>query len=293
MDQSRQVRLWSFLAFAAVGSTLLTMLAIGDARGGATCPDPSCGDPCVDNADCNCDSTQEMSGCIESTGAGGVCLENADGMNNSLCVCNPGFNPPNCASGACCFPDGSCNGVGQGTCENADGVYQGDGTSCTGVNCPVQCGFATSPECNGECPPGQVCVAGLAGLAVARTVDGCECIPEPTQTPTGTPTDTPTATPTDTASVTPTDTPGMMGAPCEDTSDCEPGLFCADGVCCNDPCTGELERCDLPGQEGTCTPITSVAPVASRGGLIAIVVLLLTVGVFAVVRRRSQPIRTE
>ncbi|GIW42491.1 MAG: hypothetical protein KatS3mg076_3068 [Candidatus Binatia bacterium] len=80
--------------------------------------------------------------------------------------------------------------------------------------------------------------------------------PGPT-TVTGTPR-TPTPTPT------PTLRPGgQKGDPCDVSrgdSDCNFPLFCAsvgsgtEGICCDTPCEGANERCDLPGSEGTCLP---------------------------------------
>ena len=41
--------------------------------------------------------------------------------------------------GACCYPDGSCaDFLYSADCESQGGVYQGDGTSCTGVECAAQ-----------------------------------------------------------------------------------------------------------------------------------------------------------
>src|SRR5690606_19377231 len=38
---------------------------------------------------------------------------------------------------------------------------------------------------------------------------------------------------------------------------------CSDGLCCDRPCTGQCEACDLPGHEGTCMPVTG-APRGDR-----------------------------
>jgi hypothetical protein len=39
-------------------------------------------------------------------------------------------------SGACCFPDGSCQVLPALDCQAGGGVYQGDGTNCVEANCP-------------------------------------------------------------------------------------------------------------------------------------------------------------
>lgn len=43
------------------------------------------------------------------------------------------------------------------------------------------------------------------------------------------------------------------GATCTSSAQCASG-FCADGVCCNQACSGSCDRCDLAGFEGTCKP---------------------------------------
>ncbi|MBI4702640.1 MAG: hypothetical protein HY744_16080, partial [Deltaproteobacteria bacterium] len=39
---------------------------------------------------------------------------------------------------------------------------------------------------------------------------------------------------------------------CQDSPDCAGGTFCADGVCCDKPCSGPCQACNLQGSEGTC-----------------------------------------
>lgn len=47
---------------------------------------------------------------------------------------------------------------------------------------------------------------------------------------------------------------GMIGEPCSANAECESD-HCADGVCCNHPCTGTCESCKQAGMVGTCAPI--------------------------------------
>ncbi len=107
----------------------------------------------------------------------------------------------------------------------------------------------------------------------------------PTETPTATPTATPTTTPTATPTATPTDTPSSNGASCESGTECA-STNCVDGVCCNTPCTGDLEQCNLSGSVGTCTSIVAAAPAVSGRGLTVTMALLMMVGWLAVRRLR-------
>ncbi len=52
-----------------------------------------------------------------------------------------------------------------------------------------------------------------------------------------------------------------VGAVCN-PNECMPGLTCAQGYCCNAPCTGACQSCALPTSLGTCTnvPATQVDP---------------------------------
>ena len=49
------------------------------------------------------------------------------------------------------------------------------------------------------------------------------------------------------------------GAACGCPGECSSG-FCADGVCCNVPCSGGCVSCGLPGRLGTCWPIDQGVP---------------------------------
>ncbi|MCK4343569.1 MAG: hypothetical protein KAY37_17795, partial [Phycisphaerae bacterium] len=62
--------------------------------------------------------------------------------NRGLCLTGPCLPP----SGACCLPDGSCaDDVTHFDCLHDGGEWQGEGTLCSGVECP--------PQYEPECPP--------------------------------------------------------------------------------------------------------------------------------------------
>ncbi|MHC4416773.1 MAG: hypothetical protein ACYS0G_16000 [Planctomycetota bacterium] len=48
--------------------------------------------------------------------------------------------------GACCFPDGDCQVMSPGGCGDEGGIYQGDGTDCSKVDCPVLTGACCIDE---------------------------------------------------------------------------------------------------------------------------------------------------
>ncbi|MCS6902569.1 MAG: hypothetical protein NZX77_22765, partial [Polyangiaceae bacterium] len=56
-----------------------------------------------------------------------------------------------------------------------------------------------------------------------------------------------------------------LGVPCNADQDCSTG-HCVDGVCCEQTC-GECRRCDAPGEEGSCVPVTSAEDPDSCSGL--------------------------
>ena len=240
------VQVWGLLALLAIATSLWSFRA------------ESAVNFCAENADCNCTIQQQLQNCDVASGAGGQC-----NSNTGLCQCNPGFGGANCDPlGACCNPQSNARGDGGGaglsTCEQltqadcqfAGGDYRGDSTSCYSQN--------------------------------------CELTATPTSTPTATATETPTATATETATATATNTPGAPGSSCVTTADCEGNLVCdpEELVCCDRVCNEPTERCDLPGLEGTCSPITAQAPAVSQSVLPLVVGLLLALGGVAIVRRR-------
>ena len=167
-------------------------------------------------------------------------------------------------------------------CVNGRGFCLGtDGNAPPNVSCPPLCteicGAADSTcssFASSGCPDGQNAL---------DCVEGCQPVCPPTFTPTNTPTNTPTVT--DTPTNTPTNTPVPQGGACTTPSQCSTG-FCVADVCCDTACTSPQERCDLPGQRGTCTSTTAPAPAVGWWGLLAVAVFLASVGALTL-RRRS------
>ena len=78
------------------------------------------------------------------------------------------------------------------------------------------------------------------------------------------------------------------GHECGTPDQCDP-MFCVDGVCCTDPCTGANQRCDVPGRVGECVTIAPApAPVLSSTGLLIGALLLAAVGTIGLIRNRRQ-----
>jgi hypothetical protein len=168
---------------------------------------------------------------------------------------------------ACCFENADCEFLNRSTCEDQmNGTSQDLGTNCSTVVCPLSCGFANAPECNGGCPDGQTCFA--AGNFTTPMGQGGGAGP---------------GMPQECACFTP---PGGECIPEADT--CPPGFVCdpSSEVCCNRICDGPGESCDSEGicRGGPAAP----APAMSHTGLLMLVALLMAAGSFSVVRRRSR-----
>src|SRR5215470_9173793 len=149
----------------------------------------------------------------------------------------------------------------------------------------VQNGSETDVDCGGECPP---CAVGLKCNVNSDCESGIcspttrKCLAAPTATATAT--STVTATQTSSATPTNTPTPQPKGSTCTDAGQCVSGN-CVDTVCCDTACTSPQERCDLPGQRGSCTNTTAPAPALTRWGLLAAAAFLASAGAFTLRRR--------
>lgn len=171
----------------------------------------------------------------------------------------------------------------------------------------VPCGNS-SPQCDGDCDKGLVCTGFSRGgettceclevgccqfnsstcvndvPSIACPVNADQFVPGGTC---GVDCNPPTETPTPTATVTPTRTGIPDGGSCSDPADCTSGN-CVDDVCCDTPCTGPGEACNLLGRQGTCTKIAAPAPAASQSGLLLIALVLCAIGALSVWRRQMR-----
>ncbi len=126
-----------------------------------------------------------------------------------------------CATGACCFPDGSCTVSNAQGCVAAGGVYSGDGTVCVPNDCPPPAGACCFPSGVCEMLTQEACGANLwLGF-------GSACMPDnPCEQPTGS-----CCYPDGSCIV-------MMQAPCT-------GIWTMFGVC-------EPNTCEQPPVYGSC-----------------------------------------
>ena len=235
-----------------------------------------------------------MSGCTETTMENCLGLYQGDGT-----VCDED------ACSVCC----RCDGPPESCTQSCRDVALVDFETCTD-GCPLElCTLAITDasSCDGDCPTTGCCEAEdiclesdaeLCAFAGGNFFDGqvCDpgtggCMPAPptstaTPTPTATSTPTATATATETPTATATNPPAPDGAPCLDPNDCVSGNCVAD-LCCDQPCNGSTQRCDLPDSAGTCVDLPAPAPAASNlAGLIGLAILT-AIAALALRRRRD------
>jgi hypothetical protein len=81
--------------------------------------------------------------------------------------------------------------------------------------------------------------------------------------------------------------PYGAGQACTNTGECQTGLFCADGVCCNTACNGPRESCNVSGSEGICTMVQA-APTLSPWAQGLTFALLVVAGWTLLSRNRAK-----
>jgi hypothetical protein len=214
---------------------------------GADCLTGNCRDCatgfCADGVCCDTACNGACSACtaaLKGQGMDGTCGNApADTNPHAACVKDPGY-PASCKSDGLCDGNGACRQYAPNTivCTSTGSCV---GTQLTGALCN---GF-------GSCVAGQAtdcapfaCESGACKTTCATNAD---CAP--------------------TAYCTPSHTclpRAMQGGTCMSDSQCEVGNYCVDGVCCDQPCTGQCEACDVAMQVGSCFPLSTGAPHGAR-----------------------------
>lgn len=243
----------------------------------------SCPTGCATDADCLGADYCAANGTCQTRKTQGATCALTDCKSGSCRVCTTG----NCADGVCCDTacNGSClactaalkqSGVQDGTCGPARDNTNPHNDACP-VDPPSSCGHSGKCDGNGGCriyyPPTTSCgntvcssnnVTGLicngAGIC-ANNPTGVDCAPFKCVTNGGVGGCTTTcATSADCASDafcngTSCEKKRDNGKTCATRDGCTSNL-CVDGFCCNAPCGGQCEACDVPNGEGTCVPVS-------------------------------------
>ncbi len=193
------------------------------------------------------------------------------------------------ANAVCCVCQGvsEINGCGS---FDTDCSESGCARICAGFNGSVLACCPSTTGCSGGVAADDACGSfedvctqkafGPNGFCAGTCVNGTPTATA-TDTPTFTPTNTPTSTPTNTPTATPTNTPVPIGGACSTPAQCATPGFCVENVCCNAPCTGPLQRCNLPDELGSCVSAAAPAPTLTPWGLLILALLLAGGGAFA------------
>jgi hypothetical protein len=222
-----------------------------DCAAGVTCTGGQCGTTLPNGPKCTSDARCATGHCVD----GVCCNEACDGIcvscnqKNAIGECLPlgaGQLDDKCPRSdvATCGLSGACDGFGM--CDN----YK-SGTPCIPGSCSGTT-ETTSGTCdgNGTCrPPQQVeCDPFMCGATAC--LDTCtsdaQCVP-------------PARCGTDGRCG-----KAPMGGSCTSSDQCQAApdgkQYCAQGVCCNGPCTGQCQSCALPSSPGQCTNVDPGAP---------------------------------
>lgn len=229
---------------------------------------------CDDHLFCNGTDTCALGICGAHAGnpcaAAGACCDEQSDTCPASCPRTPceGKNAADpCDDGSACTLDDHCDPTsGFLICRGAAALSCPDTTCIAGI-CADVAGTAMCVDVpSGFCPP----ECGDGGLDAGEECDGTsdsacpgECQPDCSCPPPG----------------------RMTGEPCTTPSQCASGI-CARGVCCGSACNGAGERCDLPGQAGTCVTVAAPVPALSATALLVGLGILLLIAHTAV--RRSK-----
>jgi hypothetical protein len=228
-----------------------TQCTSGNTCNGGSCGPKPIGSPCAASAEC------ASILCVDGFCCDGACTGSCEACDTAAAPghCSPvtsgephGARPVCGGSGVCA---GSCNSASRTKC-----TFPGSATSCRPQSCTGSTSTsAASCDGAGACPlpATHACGGGLvcddAGMACLTACRGdADCLPP---------------TPYCQGSACTAARPD--GVACTSDGQCQGGR-CVDGVCCDLPCTGPCQACDVSGHIGTCWPIPSgQAPHGQRG----------------------------
>ncbi|RME26942.1 MAG: hypothetical protein D6806_05400, partial [Deltaproteobacteria bacterium] len=155
----------------------------------------------------------------QSCGANKECLSgNCALAPDGVKYCEP--------AGTCAAPGGSPAATGQAVCHNGD-LYTCQGGTWSGEDCYRNCGVYADAD---DCVQGACVECATSCITDNDCKQGIPCVDNRCE--------------------------GNLanGQTCTSASQCQSGN-CVDGVCCSDLCTVKCYRCDVPGMEGTCSPV--------------------------------------
>lgn len=206
-------------------------------------------------ASCECDTTgscrlgRGATCAVDSECAESACEASASGT--TICCAE------HCGQGLFCAADGSrciecedesvrCDGTSAVSCRNGARLISQCPNGCTpGLGCNAQAavGFACAAT---QCAGGAVCQADVSGerRCCVRNcaAEGKVCAPDGS-----------CICPAGQTAANDGNCQLQRGDPCgSGMAQCGAGLSCVDGVCCDAPCNGSCESCNLPGSIGQC-----------------------------------------